>query len=158
MYHLETMRSALGKSSNLPSYFVNESVNKHSSLSSCMDAVVDQVSSLKLLISVGTYSKNQVTQIGIRNLSRQAVEHSLPVSISQDLRALLIFSCHRVAHTRSVAMEYLNRLITSFPSLMCDPPLVFAILEVLTLLRNACEGEYTDEVRQLPSYALFPST
>lgn len=32
---------------------------------------------------------------------------------------------------------------------MCDPPLVFAILEVLTLLRRACENEFTDEVRVL---------
>ncbi len=29
---------------------------------------------------------------------------------------------------------------------MCDPPLVFSILEVLTLLRRSCEGEYVDEV------------
>jgi phosphatidylinositol 4-kinase len=45
-----------------------------------------------------------------------------------------------------MASKYLNRLITSFPSLMCDTPLVFAILEVLTLLRRACENEFTDEV------------
>ena len=45
-----------------------------------------------------------------------------------------------------VASKYLDRLITSFPSLMCDPPLVFSILEVLTLLRRACEGELLDEV------------
>ena len=30
---------------------------------------------------------------------------------------------------------------------MCDPPLVFAILEVLTLTKRACENEYLDEVR-----------
>ena len=29
---------------------------------------------------------------------------------------------------------------------MCDPPLVFAILETLTLLRRACENEFLDEV------------
>ena len=29
---------------------------------------------------------------------------------------------------------------------MCDPPLVFSILEVLTLLRRSCEGEFMDEV------------
>jgi phosphatidylinositol 4-kinase A len=29
---------------------------------------------------------------------------------------------------------------------MCNPPLVFAILEVMTLLRRSCEGEYVDEV------------
>lgn len=45
-----------------------------------------------------------------------------------------------------MASKYLSRLITSFPSLMCDPSLVFAILEVLTLLRRSCENEFTDEV------------
>jgi hypothetical protein len=30
---------------------------------------------------------------------------------------------------------------------MCDPALVFSILEVLTLLRRSYEGEYVDEVR-----------
>jgi hypothetical protein len=33
---------------------------------------------------------------------------------------------------------------------MCDPPLVFAILEVLTLLRRACENEFIDEYN--PTY------
>ena len=32
---------------------------------------------------------------------------------------------------------------------MCDLPLVFAILEVLTLLRRSCENEFTDEVRTI---------
>lgn len=29
---------------------------------------------------------------------------------------------------------------------MCDPSLVYSILEVLTLLRRSCEGEFVDEV------------
>lgn len=29
---------------------------------------------------------------------------------------------------------------------MCDATLVYAILEILTMLRRACEGEYMDEV------------
>jgi len=33
---------------------------------------------------------------------------------------------------------------------MCNPPLVFSILEVLTLLRRSCEGEYVDEYN--PTY------
>ena len=45
-----------------------------------------------------------------------------------------------------MAAKYLNRLITSFPSLTCDPPLVFAILETLTLLRRSRENEFLDEV------------
>lgn len=44
-------------------------------------------------------------------------------------------------------MKYLQRLITAFPSLLCDPPFVIAILEVLTLMQRACEDEFTDEVR-----------
>lgn len=32
---------------------------------------------------------------------------------------------------------------------MCDPPLVFAILETLTILRRACEREFTDEVKKI---------
>lgn len=43
-------------------------------------------------------------------------------------------------------MKYLQRLITAFPSLLCDPPFVVALLEVLTLMHRACEGEFTDEV------------
>ncbi len=39
---------------------------------------------------------------------------------------------------------------------MCDPPLVFSILEVLTLLRHSCEGEYVDEV--CPSFVLVVLT
>ena len=33
---------------------------------------------------------------------------------------------------------------------MCGAPLVFAILEVLTILWRACEGEFMDEVQYIP--------
>ncbi|THH11990.1 hypothetical protein EW145_g299 [Phellinidium pouzarii] len=128
MYDLEAMRSSFGLPSSLPLYFVNESINRHVHLSACMNAVADKV-----------------IQVAIGELSRQAFEHSFPESISKELRALLVYSCHRVSHTRDVAMKYLNRLVTSFPSLICDTPLVYAILEVLSMLRRACEGEFTDE-------------
>lgn len=88
----------------------------------------------------------QIILVAISEISRRVVEHSIPDSISEEMRKLLVFSCHRVSKARDVAMRYLNRLISSFPSLMCDATLVYAILEVLTLLRRACEGEYTDEV------------
>lgn len=91
----------------------------------------------------------QVMQVAIGELGNQVVEHSLPERIYEELQGLLKASCHRVAKCRDTAARYLNRLISSFPSLMCDPPLVFAILEVLTMVRKACEGEYTDEVCSL---------
>lgn len=69
--------------------------------------------------------------------------------MSAELQKLLVTSCHRITKVRDVATKYLHRLITSFPSLMCDAPLVCAILEVLTLVRRACEGEFTDEVGEI---------
>jgi len=89
----------------------------------------------------------QVIRDCIRDLNTQASRQVLPDHLSLELRALLIFSTHRIEKTRDIAFKYLHRLITSFPSLMFDPSLVFAILEVLTLLRQACENEFTDEVR-----------
>ena len=70
----------------------------------------------------------------------------MPTSLSGELRRLLVLSTHRIAKARDVASKYLNRLITSFPSLMCDSQFVFAILEALTLLQRACDNEFVDEV------------
>jgi phosphatidylinositol 4-kinase len=86
----------------------------------------------------------------VNDLNAQAAQQSLPETLSSELQELLVLSTHRMENARDVASKYLHRLITSFPSLMCDPPLVFAILEVLTLLRRSCESEFTDEVSYLP--------
>ena len=80
-------------------------------------------------------------------LNSKASRQVLPTELSSELRVLLMWSTHRIDKARDIALGYLNRLITSFPSLMCSPSLVFAILEVLTLLRKACENEHYDEVR-----------
>ena len=81
------------------------------------------------------------------DLNGLASQQTLPAELSQELRSLLVSSTHRIARAREVASKYLDRLVTSFPSLMCDPPFVIAILEVLTLLRQACESEFINEVR-----------
>ncbi|GLB34718.1 putative PI3 PI4-kinase family protein [Lyophyllum shimeji] len=128
MHDIESMRSVAGLPSSLVGYFTNESINKHATLSGCMESVAEKV--IRGCIS---------------DLNSQASRQVLPVALSSELRALLIYSTHRIEKARDVASKYLNRLITSFPSLMCDPPLVLAILEVLTLLRQACENEFTDE-------------
>jgi phosphatidylinositol 4-kinase A len=82
----------------------------------------------------------------IGSLSRKIVDHILSEGLSYQLKDLLVTCCHRIAKTRDLSAKYLNRLVVAFPSLMCESPLVFAILDVLTLLRKACEGEFTDEV------------
>lgn len=98
----------------------------------------------KLAIQTGRFW--QVIRGCINDLNTQASQQTLPVCLSAELRTLLILSTHRIEKARDMASKYLSRLMTSFPSLMCDPPLVFAILEVLTLLRRSCENEFIDEV------------
>lgn len=80
------------------------------------------------------------------DLSSRVVEHGFPVPLPRELRLLLVASCHRISKARDMASKYLHRILSSFPSLLCDAALVFAILELLTLLRKACEGQCTDEV------------
>jgi len=83
----------------------------------------------------------------VNALNAKASRQALPIGLSSELVVLLRWSTHRIDKARDIALGYLNRLISSFPSLMCNPSLVFAILEVLTLLRKACENEHYDEVR-----------
>ncbi|KZV73387.1 atypical/PIKK/PI4K protein kinase [Peniophora sp. CONT] len=128
MHDVESMRSAAGYPASLISYFTNSGLDKAPSLDACMEAMAEKV------------MKDAALELNL-----QAREQALPAHLSVDLQALLIGSTHRVARARAVAASYLNRLITSFPSLMCDPPLVFAMLKTLTLLRRACEGEFIDE-------------
>ncbi|KAJ3513745.1 hypothetical protein NLJ89_g2774 [Agrocybe chaxingu] len=124
LHDIESMRSAAGYPSSLVSYFINDSLNNHSGLSACMESVIRD---------------------SINDLNFKASQQTLPKHLSPELHYLVVLTTHRIAKARDIASKYLNRLITSFPSLMCDPTLVFAILEVLTLLQRACENEYLDE-------------
>ncbi|KAF9526949.1 hypothetical protein CPB83DRAFT_856867 [Crepidotus variabilis] len=128
LHDVESMRSAAGYPSSLVSYFINESLNEHPGLSGCMESVAEKV-----------------IRDAITDLNLKASQQALPKHLSSELHALVVLSTHRITKARDIASKYLNRLITSFPSLMCDPVLVFAILEVLTLLQRACENEFIDE-------------
>ncbi|EJU05379.1 atypical/PIKK/PI4K protein kinase [Dacryopinax primogenitus] len=132
MHDVETLRARAVLPSSLPLYFVNEDVN-NSALKPCMDAIADKVIRGFLV-----------------ELSRQIVEHSLAKTVSSELRSLLYESCHRIAKVRELAFKYLDKLIIAFPSLMCDQPFCFALLETLTVLRKACEEEFLSEYS--PSY------
>ncbi|KAG6828586.1 hypothetical protein H0H92_007376 [Tricholoma furcatifolium] len=128
MHDIESMRSAAGLTSSLVAYFTNDSINGHPALSACMESVAEKV-----------------IRGCINELNTQASQQLLPASLSSELQALLVYTTHRIENARKIATNYLNRLITSFPSLMCDPPFVSSILEVLTLLRQSCENEFLDE-------------
>ncbi|GBE82149.1 Phosphatidylinositol 4-kinase stt4 [Sparassis crispa] len=128
MHDMESMRSAAGFPSSLIAYFVNNGLNKNVGLHTCMEAIAEKV-----------------IRGCIIDLNGQAAKQALPPTLSQELRGLLVCSTHRVEEARDISSKYLNRLITSFPSLMCDPALVIAVLEVLTLLRRASENQFVDE-------------
>ncbi|KAJ3555853.1 hypothetical protein NM688_g2347 [Phlebia brevispora] len=133
MHDMERMRSATGLPASLVSYFTNNGLNKNLAFVQCMEAIAEKV-----------------IRECAADLNVLAGKQSLPPVLSQQLQSLLVCSTHRIARARDIACKYLNRLINSFPSLMCDPPLIFAILETLTLLRRACENEFLDEDN--PSY------
>ena len=137
MHDVESMRAAAGRPASLVTYFVNKGINKNPALLLCMESIAEKV-----------------IRGAISDLNGQAAKQALPSGLSMELRALLVAGTHRIPKAREVAARYLNRLITSFPSLMCDPPLVFAILEVLTRLRRATENEYLDEVGFIPQSLL----
>ncbi|KAF8643783.1 hypothetical protein AX16_008802 [Volvariella volvacea WC 439] len=128
MHDIETMRSATGHPHSLVSYFINDSVNEQPIFLSCMESIAEKV--IRGCIS---------------DLNAQASQQVMPSCLSKELRDLLISSTHRILNVRTVSSKYLDRLISSFPSLMCDQSLVFAILEALTLLQQACENAFTDE-------------
>ncbi|CAO1634457.1 unnamed protein product [Parajaminaea phylloscopi] len=127
IYHLECLRSAMGRPSMILWYFVNEGLNK-SSLVASMEAIADKV--------IASF---------IDDLSGRISTHSVDPRVSSEVRNLMLGSCHRVEKVRVVSRRFLDRLVVAYPSLLCDQDVVFAMLEILTLLRHACEGQYRDE-------------
>lgn len=146
MHDIESMRALEGLPSSLVTYFINDSLNRNNVLIACMEGIAEQVSSNAPLMYHIIFTALQVIRGCQTALTVKASQQALPKRLSQELRKLVISSTHRIANAREIASKYLNRLLMSFPSLMCDPQLVYAILEVLTLLQRATENEYLDEV------------
>lgn len=138
MHDVESMRASQGLASSLSSYFVNDSLNRNERLYTCMDLIA-----------------KKVIRSCLSDLNARASQQALPDCLSAELCKLLVDSTHRIEKCRKLAANFLDQLVTTFPSLMCDPPLVFAILEVLTLLRNAVEDTYLDEVSRLDTLPFF---
>ncbi|KAF8350539.1 hypothetical protein F5887DRAFT_939764 [Amanita rubescens] len=128
IHDLEIIRSSAGMTSSLPSYFVNDGLNNHADLSSCMDSVAEKI------------MRSCVHEL-IGKVSQQAC----PPCLYSELQSLLVYSTHRISKARYIGLKFLNLLITSLPSILCHPPLIFALLDVLTLLKRSCENEFVDE-------------
>jgi phosphatidylinositol 4-kinase len=79
-------------------------------------------------------------------MGAKIVDHSLNSHLTPELKLLLVTACHRITKPRDIAFKLLDRLITGFPSLMCDSSLVFAMLDILTLLQSSCDERQLNEV------------
>ncbi|KAK4686496.1 phosphatidylinositol 4-kinase A, partial [Tremellales sp. Uapishka_1] len=127
IFDLEEARTIRNHPSVILQYFSNESVNT-STLIGCLDGIAAKLSSSFL-----------------KQLSRQAVTHSLPQIVSEEVRKILVACTHRFRKVRETALTYARQIIETFSALMCVKEVVFTLLEILTLMRRSCELQYTDE-------------
>ncbi len=92
-----------------------------------MEAIAEKVYFLTMIPRCDYLNEKQVIRDSINDLNSKASQQALPAHLASELLALVVLSTHRIEKARDIASKYLNRLITSFPSLMCDPTLIFAI-------------------------------
>lgn len=81
----------------------------------------------------------------ISSFQQQAIRHSEVPHVYHQISEILKFTCHHSSKIRAIALRYCQDLIIAFPTLLCKFETVRDMLEMLTLLRLSCEGEYEDE-------------
>ncbi|GAA6029504.1 hypothetical protein JCM8097_003711 [Rhodosporidiobolus ruineniae] len=88
---------------------------------------------------------DKVLSVYQARLSRQVTAHELDPAAYAQVREVLLFATHSSARVRETALRYLDNLLSSFPSLVCDLGVVTVMLELLTVLRRSCLAEFMDE-------------
>lgn len=124
---LEAFRAAAGDPSEMLGYFDNDSVNS-GPLAEPLREIADKATTA-FLVNHGDRVRNQRAD----------------VNLSQRIKAVIVGCAHRSGNARSIAIRVLNDIFTAFPVLLCDAVLVTGLLELLTLLRDACEDECGNE-------------
>ncbi|CAI2164532.1 12975_t:CDS:10 [Funneliformis geosporum] len=137
VYHIEIMRSQMGQCSFILRYFVNQGISA-SKLVGCMEEI-----------------GNQVIEVFIRECSNRAIAHIINENLRNQVRNLMIATCHRLSKVSQLSIKYLDNLMTAFPSLLCDKKLLFLLLELIELLWQSCEAEYLNEYS--PTYTFVSS-
>lgn len=125
---VESLRAEAGYPSTILSYFQVERAS---------DTAVPTI-----LLAI----TDRINQVFISHFSDLVTRHCIDKTVFGEVRAILLECCHQYSQVRTVSIRYLNDLITSFPSLICEASVVAAILELLTVLRRACQAEFVDEV------------
>lgn len=125
---LEEMRTLRYRPSTILQYFCNDSINR------------------SVLVTPLTGIAIRLTNVFLKQLSMQVVEHNMPNTVPEQVCKILIACTHRMRKVREVALAYASSILKTFTALLCDRRVVFTLLEILTLMRRSCEMQYTDEV------------
>ncbi|CAG8512007.1 16686_t:CDS:10 [Gigaspora margarita] len=135
VYHIEIMRSQMGQCSFILRYFVNQGVNA-SKLVGCMEEI-----------------GNKVIDVFIKECTSRAIAHTINENFRAQVRNLMIATCHRLEKVHQLAIKQLDSLMTAFPSLLCDKKLLYLLLELIGLVWQSCDNEYTNEYS--PTYTFI---
>ncbi|GAA5978734.1 hypothetical protein JCM10908_004462 [Rhodotorula pacifica] len=133
MWRLETLRARAGAFSPMFSYYN-------------VPAFTNEAAGAEIIQSIG----ETVHDVFISGLSARVPSHQVEPETYQEVQNLLLQTVAVQEVVRSAALRYLDDLLTSFPSLVCNLGVVTVMLELLTVLRHACLDELTGEYT--PSY------
>ena len=89
---------------------------------------------------------SKVTDAFIDGFGRRVRQHAVKRTVANLLKIMILQCCHSSSKARKAAFTSLDAIFAVFPVLLCDSSLLGGILESLTLLRDACDSEYDDEV------------
>ncbi|EFP83486.2 phosphatidylinositol-4- kinase [Puccinia graminis f. sp. tritici] len=89
----------------------------------------------------------------ISSFQQHAIRHAEVPHVHDQIPEVLKFTCHPTTRIRVIALRYCQDMIIAFPTLVCDFDTVLTMLELITLLRISCEGEYEDEYS--PKYEFY---
>ncbi|WAQ86921.1 hypothetical protein PtA15_7A650 [Puccinia triticina] len=89
----------------------------------------------------------------VSSFQQHAIRHTAVPHAHDQIPEILKFTCHHSTRIRGIALRYCQDMIIAFPTLVCDFDTVLIMLELITLLRVSCEGEYEDEYS--PKYEFY---
>ena len=130
---VETLRSESGRCSLVLDYFDDANLEK-SDASGTLKTVVEHI--IKTFLEV------------------LRIDSFVPRVIAmgqRELRELLIRCCDPVTSVQNLAQRCCDRLISTFPALLCCEGTTYVLLELLTLLWEGCLTQETDLVPSLHS-------
>ena len=127
---LESMRAEAGAFAPVFLYLGVPALSGESPLADAVQSIGDRV--------LSTFTSR---------LSGQAPHHAMDAGAYNQVRSVLLHTTNSSASVRATAMRYLDNLLASFPSLVCNLGVITVMLELLTVLRRACLDEFVDEVR-----------